>query len=450
MENLDGTILVVAAPSIARDFGVTSASISVAITAYLLVVAVLIPLSGWLSNRFGARRIFAIAILVFTVASVLCALSSSLPMLVVMRVLQGVGGALMVPVGRLTVLRVTPKRDLIRAIALLTWPALVAPIAAPFLGGLLTSFATWHWIFLINVPFGIVAFILAVRIMPALEETDQLAFDWLGLALSSFGLGALVYASALVSRAGFDIAQFAVVLGLGIVLLGLAVRHLLRAPRPFVDLRILKIETFRISNYGGSIYRLTINAVPFLLPLLFQDAFGWSPIQAGSVVLFLFVGNLAIKPATTWMLRRFGFRLVLIAANLAGIACMLAMAFLTAATPIVLTVCILFLSGVARSVGFTAYNTVGYADLEPAQMTGANVLGSTLQQVAAGFGVAVAGIALTIGYALIGTVPSDAAGVIAPEFPYQLAFFVIAALTIIPTVEAWLVSRTAGQTITAR
>lgn len=441
MENLDGTILTTAAPSIARDLGTSSTAVGLAVTAFLLTVAVLIPVSGWLTDRFGAKRIFATAIAVFTIASVLCALSSSLPMLVAFRVLQGVGGALMVPVGRLAVLRVTPKERLIQAIALLTWPALAAPIIAPFLGGVITQYVSWHWIFLINVPMGIVAFIVALRIVPDFVADEVPPLDWLGLSLSCAGLASLLVAASLVSGIGFDAFWFTASLVVGVVLLAVAVRHLLRATHPFVDLRALRVETFRLANAGGSVYRLTISAVPFLLPLLFQDAFGWSPVEAGSMVLFLFAGNLAIKPATTWMLRRFGFRLVLVGSNAVGVLCMVAMAFLTADTSIIVMAALLFLSGVARSVGFTAYNTITFADIEPPDMTRANTLNSTLQQVASGFGVAVGAILLSTGFSVEAGLSGGAL------LPYQFAFLAIAVLTLFPTIEAWLLSRAAGHSV---
>ncbi|WP_374954375.1 MFS transporter [Rathayibacter sp. AY1D2] len=356
MENLDATIVTTAAPAIAADLGVDSAAVSITVTAFLLTVAVLIPASGWLSERFGVRRVFTTAIAVFTLASLLCALSPTLPLLVGARVLQGVGGALMVPVGRLAVLRATPREGIIHAIAILVWPGLVAPVIAPFLGGLLTTVASWHWIFLINLPLGVVAFAIARRIVPATAESAPPPLDVTGLVLVAVGLGALVGAAGLLTGSELDGRAVAPML-VGAVVTALAVRHLRRAEHPLVRLDAFRFRTFRVANASGSLYRATVNAVPFLLPLLFQDAFGWSPVQAGSVVLALFAGNLAIKPATTPLLRRLGFRGVLVAASAVGAACMAAMAFLEPATPVALLV----LSGVARSAGFTAYNTVTFA-----------------------------------------------------------------------------------------
>ncbi|WP_279631070.1 MFS transporter [Rathayibacter sp. VKM Ac-2759] len=436
MENLDATIVTTAAPAIGADLGVDSAAVAITVTAFLLTVAVLIPASGWLSERFGVRRVFTLAIAVFTIASLLCALSPTLPLLVAARVLQGVGGALMVPVGRLAVLRVTPREGIIRAIAILVWPGLVAPIVAPFVGGLLTTYASWHWIFLINLPLGVVAFVIARRIIPATAEAVPPPLDVTGLVLVAVGLGALVGASGLVSADRIDpLAPALAVAGAAVTLV--AVRHLRRTPHPLVRLDAFRFATFRVANASGSLYRATISAVPFLLPLLFQDAFGWDAVQAGSVVLALFVGNLAIKPATTWLLRTAGFRAVLVVSNLVGVACMAAMAFLTDDVPIPAIVALLVLSGVARSAGFTAYNTVTFAEVPPEGMSGANTLSATTQQVAAGFGVAAGGIALAVGSAF-------GPGLV----PYRFAFLAMAALTLVPLVAAARLSRDSGSALT--
>ncbi|MFT4211614.1 MAG: DHA2 family efflux MFS transporter permease subunit [Microbacterium sp.] len=439
MENLDGTIVTTAAPAIAADLGVNAAAIAITVTAFLLAVAVVIPASGWLTDRLGVRRVFLAAIALFTIASVLCAVSLSLPMLVAMRVLQGVGGALMVPVGRLAVLRVTPKSEIIRAIAILVWPGLVAPVIAPFLGGVLTTYASWHWIFLVNVPFGLVAFGFALFLVTDVELPAASRFDWYGLVATVVGLGALLWAAGTVTESGADVPVLIVVTAIGVVATALAIRHLLRTPFPLVDLRAFRHESFRVANASGSLYRATISAVPFLLPLLFQDAFGWSAVASGAIVLTLFIGNAAIKPATTRMLHGFGFRSVLVVSIVVGIACMVAMAFLTAAVPIALIVVLLVISGAARSVGFTVYTTITFADISAGEMTSANTLNSTLQQLSSGVGVAVGGLSLAVGQ------------VWGPgAVPYRFAFLVIAALTLVPLVEAARMSRDAGSSLTRR
>ncbi len=436
MENLDGTILTTAVPSIGRSLGVPSVTVGVTITAYLLTLAVLIPLSGWITRRLGSRRVFLAAIAIFTLASVLCAVSQSLSELTIMRVVQGIGGAMMVPVGRLAVLRVTDRTDLIRAIALLTWPALVAPVVAPLVGGFITTYFTWHWIFLINVPLGVVAFIAALRLIPGEEREAPPPLDWIGLILTCTGLGSLVYlGSLLAERDPWALATIGwAVVGFGLV--GCAVAHQLRTRHPLLDLRALRIETFRLSHAGGSLFRLTVNAVPFLLPLLFQDVFGYSPLLSGALVLFVFVGNLAIKPATTSLLRRFGFRAVIVAASAGTALSMALMALLSRSTPLWLVVVLLTASGVARSTGFTAYNTIAFADVERVEMTDANTLASTLQQLAAGFGVAVGAVSLRLGDSLAGG-----------SGAFSFAFGVLAAITVLATGEALVLSRAAGENI---
>ncbi|GGF30106.1 MFS transporter [Subtercola lobariae] len=444
MENLDGTILTTAAPSIGNAFGVASLSVGVAITAYLLTLAVLIPLSGWLTQRFGARRIFLTAIAIFTIASILCALSQNLTELTVFRVLQGVGGALMVPVGRLAVLRVTSKADLIRTVALLTWPALAAPVIAPLVGGILTTYASWHWIFLINVPLGVIAFVVALRIVPREGHLSPPALDWLGLVLTGVGLGVLVYLGSLLAGNDQNLLELLVLAAVGLGLLGVATWHFLRAEHPLLRLSNLRVETFRLAHVGGSVFRMTISAVPFLLPLLFQDSFGYTPVVAGTLVLFVFVGNIGIKPFTTPLLRRFGFRTVIVAATAGAALSMVLCAFLTVDTPVVLVAILLIFSGVMRSTGFTAYNTIAFADIPQTKMTDANTFASTLQQVAAGFGVAIGAIALRAGEAATGAAGAgEAVGLSA----FQFSFVVIGALTLLSTLEALRLSRSAGENI---
>lgn len=450
MENLDGTILTTAAPPIADALGVDSADVGVAITTYLLTLAVLIPLSGWLTQRLGARVVFPAAIAIFTAASVLCALSTTLPMLVGMRVLQGVGGAMMVPVGRLTVLRVTEKHELIRAIAWLTWPALAAPVIAPLVGGVIVSTLSWHWIFLINVPLGVVAFIAALRLVPRgrIEAAGRL--DWPGLVLTCGGLGALVWLGTLLSEAVPAWGQVIVFAAAGVGLTSAAVWHLSRARQPLLDLSALRVSTFRVTHSGGSLFRLSVNAVPFLLPLLFQDAFGWSPVVSGALVLFVFVGNLAIKPATTPLLVRFGFRPVLVFSTFGVALSMAGVVLLGPGTPVVLIAALLVFGGAMRSIGFTAYNTIAFADIPQSQMTAANTLSSTVQQVAAGFGVTIGALALRGGRILQGAGGSAAAGSTGPDgsvLPYQVAFLVIAALTLIATAESLAIDKSAGENI---
>ena len=445
MENLDGTIIQTAAPTMAHDFGVRAVDLNIAMTAYLLTVAVCVPVSGWLAERFGDRRVFATALLVFTVASALCAMSGTLPELTAARVLQGVGGAMMVPVGRLAVLRGLDRRDLLDAMAYLTWPALVAPVVAPALGGILTDTVGWPWIFLINIPFGIAAFVASLKIVPRTSRPDARPLDWTGFGLTGVALAALVLGMEEIGASSTDWAWavgylvVAVVCGIG------AVVWMRRARHPLLDFSALRIDTFRVGNVGGGVYRLIISAAPFLFTLLFQVGFGWSAVQAGLLVGAVFVGNIAIKPVTTPLIRRFGFKNVIVGSNLIGALVYVACVFIDPATPIWLIAVLLFFSGVFRSIGFSGYNSLQFSDVPSEQMTPANTLASTMQQVATGIGIAVA--------ALIVRLTTAAAGLLAPTdawLGYRWALAVVALLLLFPLIEAALLPRHAGEHATRR
>lgn len=446
MENLDGTIIATAAPAIAADLGVQPVDVNLAMTAYLVTIAVGIPVSGWLTERFGGRRVLVTAIAIFTVASLLCALSTTLAMLVAMRVLQGVGGALMVPVGRLVVLRATSKRDLLDAVAYLTWPALVAPVIAPALGGWVITVASWHWIFLVNLPLGVLALVVALRIVPALEEVAVVPpLDWAGFALCAGTLAALLIGLELLGPQNGGGALGPAATLAGAVVLGLLTAlWLRRTPHPLLRFGALRLPSFRVSNVGGGVYRLVISAVPFLLPLMFQVGFGWSPVRAGLLVLLLFLGNVAIKPATSPLIRRYGFRSVLVASVVGGLLVFAALALVRPGTPLVLLGALLVLSGVFRSVGFSAYNSLQFADLDAADMTDANTLASTLQQVAVGLGVALGAVVLRAVDLAAGP------ATLQPATPYAIALVVLAVLMLHPLTEAVLLHRSAGDEVAGR
>jgi EmrB/QacA subfamily drug resistance transporter len=446
MEILDGTVIAPAAPDIAASLGVPAVAVNVAVTAYLLTLAVLIPISGWLTDRFGARRIFMTAVAIFTIASAACAAAVSLPMLTGTRVLQGVGGAMMVPVGRLVVLRTTAKSDLMKAIAYLTWPALVAPVIAPALGGALSTYASWRWIFLINVPLGLAGLVLASRLVPDVRGPDAATLDWRGFALTAVGVAALVVGIESVASTDVHGPLTGTAFGVAGVALAAAVLYLLRAPRPLLDLRILRIETYRVTAFGGSVFRAVISAIPFLLPVFLQLGFGWSAARAGLVVISLFLGNIAVKPVTTPLMRRFGIRPVLLGAIITSAACLVGIALLEDHTPLPLLVALLALSGTVRSIGFSAYNSAAFADVEPERMTKANALMSTLQQLGAGLGVAVGALLVRVG----GPV-ADATGLgDGADDAFRVAFVLLAVLLAVPAVEALRLSRAAGSAVTGR
>jgi EmrB/QacA subfamily drug resistance transporter len=446
MEILDGTVIAPAAPHIAASFDVPAVAVNVAVTAYVLTLAVLIPISGWLTDRYGARRIFMTAVAVFTLASVACAAATSLPMLTTTRVLQGVGGAMMVPVGRLVVLRTTAKSELMQAIAYLTWPALVAPVIAPALGGVLSTYASWRWIFLINVPLGLAGLALARRLVPDVRGTDAERLDWRGFALTAVGVAALVIGIEDIGSARPDPTLAAIALAVAGTALAAAVLYLLRASRPLLDLRILRIATYRVTAFGGAFFRAVISAIPFLLPVFLQLGFGWTAAKAGLIVISLFLGNIAIKPLTTPLMRRFGIKPVLVGAITGSAACLVGISLLEAGTPLPLLVVLLALSGIARSIGFSAYNSAAFADVEPGRMTQANTLMSAVQELGAGLGVAVGALLVRLG----GPV-AEATGLgNGADEPFRIAFLLLAVLLTVPAAEALLLPRTAGHTVTGR
>jgi MFS family permease len=367
-------------------------------------------------------------------------------MLVATRVLQGAGGAMMVPVGRLVVIRSTAKTDLVRAIAYLTWPALVAPLLAPAVGGVLSTYASWRWIFVVNVPLGLAALLVAHRVVPDVRAERAGPLDWRGFVPAAAGIAALVVGMEEVAgaRPRWPLASTALVLAA--VLLTGTVRYLRRAARPLLDLGVLRIRTFRATALGGSVFRAVITAIPFLLPLFFQLGFGWSAARAGVVVIALFAGNIAIKPATTPLMRRFGMRTVMLAAVVASAACLVAMAFLRVSTPVVVLVAVLVLSGVFRSVGFTAYNTVAFADVPGERMTSANTLMSTVQELGSGLGVAVGAMLVRLG----GPVGSGLGVGSGGDAAFRVAFVVLAVVLVLPAVDAALLPRTAGNVVAGR
>jgi len=446
MEMLDGTIVTTSAPKIAEALHVPAGSISVVITAYLVTLAALIPLGGWLSSRFGARRVFLSAITLFTLASLGCALSQHLAELVVMRVLQGSGGAMMVPVGRLLVLARAEKRDLMRVTAYLVWPGLISPVLAPLIGGLITTYASWHWLFLINVPLGALALTVAQRIVPSATQSPRSPLDVPGVALVCGGLALVTVTAELLSKStpawGLD-------LGFGIpagLLLATAARHLLHAEHPLIDLRTLRIPTLRTAVTGGIFYFTVIGAGPFLAPLKFEEVFGWGAVKSGALVLFIFAGNIGIKPFTGFLYGRLGFKTVLISSTVTMAAAMAAIGFTTTNTPLVLIGFFLFVSGVARSVGATGYTTIAYVDVPPEQMRHANVLQATTQQLAAGFGVAGGAIALRLGQPL-GHLVGGSSRI---EAAYTVAFLLVAAVALLATLDATRMHSSAGAVMRAR
>ncbi|EMJ7629400.1 MFS transporter [Klebsiella pneumoniae] len=446
MEFLDGTVIATALPDMARDFGVTAVELNIGISAYLITLAVLIPASGWIADRFGARAIFTLALAIFTLASVFCGLSTEVHIFVAMRILQGVGGALMVPVGRLAVLRTTPKHQLIKAIATLTWPALVAPIIGPPLGGFITRYASWHWIFFINVPLGLAAIILSLRIIPDIRETERRSFDLSGFITTSVAMVSLVTAMERLGDRQPQIWPTLALAALGFGCLLYSIRHFRRAAAPMVRLDALQVPTFRVTIYGGSLFRASISAVPFLLPLLFQVGFGMDPFHSGLLVLAVFVGNLTIKPATTPLIRWLGFRRLLLINGALNVCSLLACALLTPQTPVWAIMLILYLGGVFRSIQFTGVSTLAFADVPAAQMSDANTLFSTASQLAVGLGITLGAIGIRLGEQVGDWLHLTEL----PGISFRLSFVFIALICLVGMIDSLHLAKTAGSSVSEK
>lgn len=446
MEFIDGTVIATALPQMALSFGVSAVDLNAGMSAYMLTLAVLIPASGWAAERFGARNVFTFALGVFTLASLFCALATSVSEFIILRIIQGIGGALMVPVGRLTVLKTTPKPQLIKAIATLTWPALVAPILGPPLGGFITHYASWHWIFYINVPLGIIAMMLAWRLFPQEKPDQPKHFDKPGFLLTGMAMLSLVTGLELISQDHILWITAIALLVVGVVLSVLALRHLRHDPAPMVHLGSLAIPTFRISMGGGSLFRVTISAVPFLLPLMLQVGFGMDPFHAGLLVLAVFAGNLAMKPATTPLIRRFGFRPVLVVNGLLSVFSLLFCAFLTPGTPDWLVMLLLFLGGLSRSMQFTGISTLAFSDVPARQMADANTLFSTVLQLSVGLGITVGALGTRLGEQLIAAMHWDSI----PGLSFKVAFVVIAILTLIGWLDILRLKPDAGVAVSGK
>ena len=425
MQLLDSTIISTSLPQMGQSFGVPAVAMSIGITVYMLTMAVFVPLSGWLADRFGARNIFLIAIALFTLASIACGVSENLTQFVAARAVQGLGSALMTPVGRILVLRNASKSELLNATALITWPALFAPVVGPVLGGFITTYLSWHWNFFINIPLGLAGLALVARFIPGDREAETRPLDWPGFLLTSIGLAALLYGLERIAHPEDGILPTVVLLAAGILVGWLAIRHLRRAPHPLLDLSAFTVLTFAISTLAaGTIFRVAINATPFLLPLLFQLGFGLSPVDAGMMILAYFLGNLGMKAVTTPTLRRFGFRSVLVINGVIASLAIMACAAISPQTPQVLVVVLMLIAGLSRSMQFTALNTLAFADIGAQQRSSAATLSSMLQQVAMLFGVAVAAAILNLSQIARAQPALDLVD-------FRIAFFVIGAIGLV-------------------
>ncbi len=394
MESLTSTVIATSLAAIAVDLQVDPLTLKLAFTAYFVALAIFIPISGWCADRFGAKTVFAAAIAVFTLASVGCALAWSLPSLVVGRFCQGLGGAMMLPVGRLILLRAIPKREMVSAMAWLAIPTLFAPILGPPVGGFITTYHHWRGIFWLNVPVGLLGLALALWWVPQMRAADAPPLDWRGFALTGAGLSLVIFGFTLLGSRSTHPGAALAMMAAGAALLCLYVGHARRTPHPILDLTLLRSASLRISIMGGNMFRLAVGALPFLLPLMLQLGFGMSAFESGLLTFSAAVGAVTMKLTAAPILRRWGFRRVLLANAWLSSALMAALALFTAQTPGPVIMAVLLMGGFFRSLQFTSLNTLGYADVGQERLSRATALVAVAQQLSLAAGVAVAAMLL--------------------------------------------------------
>ncbi len=437
MENMDSTVIATSLPAIAADIGANPLALKLAVTSYLLSLAIFIPASGWAADRFGARTVFRAAIAVFMLGSVGCALSGSLTDFVIARIVQGMGGAMMTPVGRIVLVRTISKRDLVNAMAWVTTPALVGPVLGPPVGGFITTYATWHWIFLINIPIGLLGIALATKYIDDIRAETREPFDTLGMLLSGVGIAGVSFG---LSVLGLNFLPYSVVIALVVAGAGFIIAYLIHARRidnPALDLTLFRLPTFIASVAGGFVFRLGLGALPFLLPLMLQVGFGFSPFQSGSITFATALGAMGMKWATAKLLRHFGFRTILLYNSIISSMFLAVCAFFTANTPLTLMLGLLFVGGFFRSLQFTSINTIAYAEVETARVSRATALVSVGQQLAVAAGVAIGAIIVELSLHFRGDGVLQAA-----DFPP--AFLLVAGISALSAIIFWRLPHDAG------
>jgi EmrB/QacA subfamily drug resistance transporter len=441
MQQLDSTALATSLPSIASSLGVTPLSLHFAITAYLLALAVFLPISGWIADRFGARLIFCVAIGLFIIGSICCGMANNLNALIAARMLQGLGGAMMVPVGRLILVRSVEKSELVSALLLTSMTAVVGPATGPLLGGLITTYASWRWIFWINVPVGLLGIILTLLLIKDVRETDVRPFDWIGFGLTGVGFGSLLFGIDAISgnlAANLRPLFFSIV---GIFFIILYVNHSSRIRNPILDLTLFKLKTFRVSMTGGSLCRIGFGSLPFLLPLLMQEGFGYSPLQSGAITFISTAGSFGMRTVAKRILKRFGFRTVLcwnavISASFIGLC-----ATFDHSTSRLFMMGIIFLGGVFRALEFTSINAIAFADVESAQMGDATSMAQMVQRISQSVGVAISAL-------ILGLVSEDPAHLTIKAF--ATAFLIVSGISMASLIAFYRLPQDAGAELAGR
>ena len=443
MQNMDSTVIATALPVIARSLNENPLRLNVAITCYLLSLAVFVPISGWTADRLGARRVFSAAIIVFVLGSIGCGLSNSLWMLVVSRIIQGMGGAMMVPVGRLVLLKTVPRSELVRAMSYVSLPAMLGPVTGPPLGGFIATYGSWRWIFFINIPIGIFGLVLINLFIEDFRETGARPFDIPGFVLTGFGLASLAFGFETIGRGAVPIEITIGLLVIGAILTALYVRHAKRTEFPVIDLSLMRIPTYAAATIGGFLFRMGMGALPFLLPLMLQVGFGLSAVKSGLITFASAAGAMTMKLGVQTIIRTLGFRLVMCGNAVISACFLIGYGLFNPSTPHVVIFLSLLAGGFFRSLQMTSINSLSYADVPPAMLSRATSLTSMLQQLSQAVGVATGAMLLFIFISMRGeTRPTP--------FDFSLAFVTVGCIGMLSVLFFLRMSPDAGAEVSGR
>ncbi len=442
MERMDSTIIATSLPAIATDIGTSPIALKLAVTSYLVALAVFIPISGWMSDRFGALNIFRLAIGVFMIGSIGCAFSNSIEAFVIARLIQGAGGSMMTPVSRLLLVRGTPRNQLVDALAWLTIPALVGPILGPPVGGFLTTYLSWHWIFWINVPIGIAGIILVTRLLPPIEARVPKPLDFPGFFLSAISFSAFIFGISVVSLPAVPMYYGYAAIALGVLSGLLYLLHARRAAHPLLDPRMFRYPMFRAAIVGASNFRMGLGALPFLMPLMLQLGFGLTPFQSGMVTFVTAIGSLSSKFGAARMFGAFGFRNVLIVTTFLSAILLAINGLFHPGTPLWLIMACLLVGGVLRSMAFSGVNAMAFGDVDDADTGQATAINAVAQRLSMAMGVAVAGASLDISSSLHGGTLEIA--------DFNIAFLVVGLVSASSVITFWRLPPNAGDDLVSR
>lgn len=442
MENMDSTVIATSLAAIAADIGTTPISLKLALTAYLVALAIFIPISSWMADRFGARNVFRVAMAVFVLGSIACAFANSLLFFVGARFLQGMGGALMTPVARLVLVRSTPRHELVNAMAWLTIPGLIGPIVGPPFGGFLTTYFSWHWIFLINVPIGILGILLVSRFLPETMRNEPRKIDLTGFALAGPAFALFAFGTSVISLPALPPMIGIAATAMGLLLAALYARHALATDNPLFDLRLLRFPFFRSSVVAGTFFRLGQGAIPFLFPLMLQLGFGYSPFESGMITFAGAVGAIIAKFVANGIFVKIGFRPALVVSTAVSAGGLFAMGLYTPETPLLVIISILIFVGFWQSVFWTGSGAFAFADIDDKDAGQANVMSQVSVQLSIALGVALGGGMLEASTALRG-------GEIT-LIDFHTAFFVLAVVCLVSTALFLRLPRDAGHQLTTK